>query len=247
MAKTWMAAAEENGIPTAFIIRDGKIAWIGHPMSMDEPLAKVTAGQWDAAAMAKTRLAEKAKERKMMAVQSKVYTPYRSKDYRATLSAIDEVTSSDPELAQNFAIIKLNCLCQLGDNDEALKLGHQLLEKYRDEAMSLNNIFFQVVDLDLKKQPDPRMAKLALEAARRADELTKGNNYLILDTLAVALYRAGEFAEAAATEEKALKVLDEQVADKSQPMYKSYSKSFKEQIEKFRKAAAEKGAKTEKP
>ncbi len=37
MAKNWMKAAEENGIPTAFVVRDGKIAWIGHPIEMDEP------------------------------------------------------------------------------------------------------------------------------------------------------------------------------------------------------------------
>ncbi len=44
MAKTWMTAAGQNGIPTAFIInKEGKIAWIGHPMSMDEPLEKITA------------------------------------------------------------------------------------------------------------------------------------------------------------------------------------------------------------
>ena len=91
MAKTWMDAAEENGIPTAFIIHDGKIAWIGHPMEMDEPLAKITAGDWDPEALARTRLAAKTKERKLTAVQQKVYTPYRAGDYRATLAAIEEV------------------------------------------------------------------------------------------------------------------------------------------------------------
>jgi len=33
MAKTWMAAAQQDGIPTAFVVdQKGKIAWIGHPM-----------------------------------------------------------------------------------------------------------------------------------------------------------------------------------------------------------------------
>ena len=33
MAQTWMMAAGQNGIPTAFVInKEGKIAWIGHPM-----------------------------------------------------------------------------------------------------------------------------------------------------------------------------------------------------------------------
>lgn len=48
MALTWMKAAGQNGIPSAFII-DGKqrIAWIGHPASMDKPLEKIVAGEWD--------------------------------------------------------------------------------------------------------------------------------------------------------------------------------------------------------
>src|SRR5262245_53060776 len=56
MATTWMKAAEENGIPTAFVIHDGAIAWIGHPMEMDEPLAKIVAGNWNLRTQAAERL-----------------------------------------------------------------------------------------------------------------------------------------------------------------------------------------------
>jgi thiol-disulfide isomerase/thioredoxin len=254
MAKTWMKAAEENGIPAAFVIRDGKIAWIGHPVNMDEPLAKITAGEWNTADMAKTRLAEKAikrkamavdmaktplsekapKEkavkRKAMAVHRKIYTPFQSGDYKGTLSAIEEATSSDTELAEHFAPLKLHCLSKL-------------LDKYHDQGMALNCVFFPLIDLDLKQDPDPRIAKLALEAARRANELTKGKSYFILDTLAVALYRTGDYAEAAATEEKALVQLKAEVKNEANP----YFKSVKQQIERFRKAAAEKESKAGKP
>jgi thiol-disulfide isomerase/thioredoxin len=48
MAKTWMKAAGRNGIPSAFLInQDGYIAWMGHPMNIDEPLEKVVAKEWD--------------------------------------------------------------------------------------------------------------------------------------------------------------------------------------------------------
>jgi len=48
---SFMKAAGQNGIPTAFIINSkGRVAWIGHPMSMDEPLAAVVKGTWDLAA-----------------------------------------------------------------------------------------------------------------------------------------------------------------------------------------------------
>jgi tetratricopeptide (TPR) repeat protein len=242
MAKTWMAAAGENGIPAAFIIRDGKIAWIGHPMGMDQPLAQITAGQWDAAAQAKTRLAAKTAEQKVMAVQSKVYTPYGRGDYKATLAAIEEVTSGDPDLADHFAGIELDCLSKTGRVEQALELGNRFLKKHHDEAMALNNTFFPLIDLKAK-EPDPRIAKLALEAARRADELTGGKDVNVLDTLAVALYRAGEPAEAAATEEKALKRLESEVSNEAHP----YFKIFKDQIETFRKAAAGKSGKAGKP
>lgn len=54
MAKTWMQAAGQNGIPAAFVIdQQGRVAWIGHPMAMDGPLAKIVAKEWDLAAEAK--------------------------------------------------------------------------------------------------------------------------------------------------------------------------------------------------
>jgi thiol-disulfide isomerase/thioredoxin len=37
MSKTWMEAAGQDGIPTAFLVdTKGKIAWIGHPMELKE-------------------------------------------------------------------------------------------------------------------------------------------------------------------------------------------------------------------
>jgi thiol-disulfide isomerase/thioredoxin len=233
MAKTWMSAAEENGIPTAFVVRDGKIAWIGHPMSMDEPLAKIVAGDWNPAEMAKTRLAAKLREKKVNAVQMKVYTPYRAKDYKATLAAIDEVTASDPELADEFAPVRFTALCNTGDIDAALALGEKLFEKYKDEGMTLNNVFFYAVDLDLKGEPDPRVSRLALKALRRADELTQSKDMAVLDSLAVALFRTGDAAGAVAAEEKALKILEAEVPNRSHPYYKT----FEDQLARFRKAA----------
>ena len=49
MAVTWMQAAGRNGIPSAFIVdKTGKIAWIGHPMKLnDEILDSILAGTWD--------------------------------------------------------------------------------------------------------------------------------------------------------------------------------------------------------
>ena len=93
--------------PTAFVVKDGKIAWIGHPMSMDEPLAKIVAGDWDATAMAKERLVAKTKERKVNAVRGKIFNVYRTGDYKAALATIEETTSGDAELAEEFALAQV--------------------------------------------------------------------------------------------------------------------------------------------
>lgn len=47
MTKEWMEAAGQNGIPAAFVIdKEGKIAWIGHPMQLDYVLPSVVDGSW---------------------------------------------------------------------------------------------------------------------------------------------------------------------------------------------------------
>lgn len=46
--KDYMEAAQQNGIPTSFVVgKDGLIEWIGHPMELDDVVAKVVDGTWD--------------------------------------------------------------------------------------------------------------------------------------------------------------------------------------------------------
>jgi len=55
MADTWMTKAKQNGIPCAFIVDgSGKVAWMGHPMGMEEALADVVAGKSDYAKTAES-------------------------------------------------------------------------------------------------------------------------------------------------------------------------------------------------
>ena len=48
MQTGWLNAAEAPGIPSCFIINaEGKIAWIGHPMMLEEVLPKILNNTWD--------------------------------------------------------------------------------------------------------------------------------------------------------------------------------------------------------
>ena len=238
MALTWLGAAREFVLPTAFIIHDGKIAWITNPMAMDEPLARIVAGEWDLAGLVRAREEEEAARQRLADRQGRIYALYRAGDYRGALAAIAELEAEHPELAEPFASVRFTAFCKAGDADKALPLGEALLEQHKDEGMTLNNIFFYVVDLSLKDEPDPRVSRLALRALRLADKQAGGNDMAIADSLAVALFRTGDAAAAVVAEEKALKILKAESPDRSHP----YFKLFEDQLARFRKAAEKPGA-----
>ncbi len=48
MAEHWMEAADQSGIPVAFVVHQGQIVWIGHPMDQLETVLKdIAAGTFD--------------------------------------------------------------------------------------------------------------------------------------------------------------------------------------------------------
>lgn len=53
VADNWMGPAGRKGIPSAFIVdREGRIAWMGHPMRMDDPLQRILEPGFSASAEA---------------------------------------------------------------------------------------------------------------------------------------------------------------------------------------------------
>jgi thiol-disulfide isomerase/thioredoxin len=133
MAQTWMKAAGQNGIPCSFIIdREGKIAWIGHPMQMDRPLEQVVAGTFDAKA-------EAALEAKRNAQQQELATAMRAKDWDKALSLLDAMIASEPGSARILRFRKLQMLGQKGDaaaaNAMAKEMAQQAGEKGDPDAL----------------------------------------------------------------------------------------------------------------
>lgn len=56
MAKTWLPAFGGKALPSTVIVDGtGKVAWMGAPNKVDEPLKAVVAGTWDVAAAATER------------------------------------------------------------------------------------------------------------------------------------------------------------------------------------------------
>jgi tetratricopeptide (TPR) repeat protein len=105
-----MQAAGENGIPSAFIVKDNIIMWIGHPMSMDKPLEEIQSGKYDIEKAKAAAKAEKEAEAKAAAAQleipacDKMYNDGKTAEAKAKL---DQLVKENPSLAGMASGLKM--------------------------------------------------------------------------------------------------------------------------------------------
>lgn len=230
MAKNWMMASGESGIPTAFIVdKTGKIAWIGHPMSMDEPLAKVVAGEWNIEKAASERKASKSRELKLNRVMSKLQGAGSAKEAAAILPELESLMAEDEELAARLAGIKFSLLLATDEN-KAVAFAEEMAEKsYSNNAMMLNNMAWTLIDPESERKPGEKAIKAALKMSQKSNELTNMSEGGYLDTLALAYFLSGDPQKALELQEKAVKL----AGDELDP-------SMKTRLEDYRKAVEEK-------
>jgi len=231
MPRAWMKASESDGIPTAFIVSKGKIAWIGHPMEMDKPLAEVTSGDFDVSAAAGKLKEQKAQQQKLLGVLQKLRALGRDADPKDQLAVIDKAIEATPGLGQFFAQIRFPLLLR-ADREKAAAYATSVVDKAtKDDAQVLNAIAWSYVDPEAREKPSKDEVKIALKAARKADEFTNGENGAILDTLAKAYFDSGQPAKALECQEKAVKLLGDQVQQ---------DPGITERLEQYRKAVKDK-------
>ena len=228
-ADSWLTAAGEQGIPVAFIVKGGKVAWIGHPIALDQPLAKVVAGSWDFEAAANERREEKAAEERLNAFFETILQLVREHKHREAIAALDKAIRATPQLEHRLGLLKVSVLAE-SEGDEALTAyGSKLLDSvWKENSDALNYLALMIVTTDRKTAPSPKLLKLALRAAERANDLNHGESGRILDTLARVCFASGEPERAVRLEEKALGLAEREVPQ------------WRERLETYRKAAEEK-------
>jgi thiol-disulfide isomerase/thioredoxin len=197
--EAYMQAAGRNGIPCAFVVDGaGKIAFIGHPMYLDEPIRQIVAGTWDAekggAAIA---AAEKSLAGIIKAIQQ---------DPKGALAKIAEFETAYPAYANVVGPLKFDALLGAEDYAAAYACGAKLVEEAiaHQDANALNEIAWKIVD------PEANRAKvdleLAFKAASKGVELTGEKDGAVLDTLARVQFLKGDVGKAIECETKAVEV-----------------------------------------
>lgn len=224
MAETWMAAAGQTGIPSAFVVdTSGTIAWIGHPMQLKEAmLEKVLEGTFDvkkAAAEAELREKNEPKVQKAWMAMNQAIREKDWADAEDKLAAVEKLIPEDER--ENLDTSRLSILFGKGDYDKAYQMVTRISEANKGQAQVQNELAWRIATDPLIKERDLKLAALC---ASRANEASKGEDPMILDTVARVKFMQGEKTEAIALQEKAIKLADGNLKETLEKTLDSYKR-----------------------
>jgi thiol-disulfide isomerase/thioredoxin len=214
----FMQATGQNSIPAAFIVdQNGVVAWMGHPGGMDEPLAQIVGKQWDLKKAADESRAEReaakaerakseARQKQLGPINKKINAAVAAKDWDAALGGLDEIKALAPDLAGRIEMSKFNMLLRQADRpDQAYALKDALMAnpEIRSTPAALNQVAFTVLEGQGVSRRD---YDFALAFAVTADEVAKGADWMIADTLARAHFAKGDKAKAVEVQTRAIEL-----------------------------------------
>ncbi len=210
MAKTWMEAAGQEGIPAAFIVNAaGQIAWIGHPGQIDQPLEQIVAGKWDMVAAVNeskkqaARAAEDRANQEILQTEGKaLQEAFMTGNYGKAASEIETLLGKHPSMSRMLRPVQFMALLR-SDETKAYGVARAMIAEFKDDPMVMNQISWTILDTKELKSPD---FAVAYDAAMAAAEATKQEDGMILDTLALATFKKGDAAKAVEIATKAIEL-----------------------------------------
>jgi len=202
--EAYMLAAGVEGIPHAFLIsKDGKLVWHGHPMDgLDIKLAELVGDKAYAESC-----------RKLHELRRKIQTAWRGKNWDEAILVLDAMMALEPDEVLHL-VHKYNLLAaKKKDRQGAEKLATRIVERLEDVNL-LNELSWGI--LTAEEYAATRDLKLALAAARKANDLSQGKDWSILDTYARALFDTGSKKEALELQKKSIEIAEKEEVDEEQ-------------------------------
>ncbi|MCA9292789.1 MAG: redoxin domain-containing protein [Phycisphaerales bacterium] len=223
-ANAFMTAAGQNGIPTVMVIgKTGKLEWLGHPMDgLDEVVELIVHDKFDAIAYADKA---KAEQEAAMQIYPRLMQAKDAEDWTAMVAAADELLALNPKKFSGINILKYIALVQ-SDTTAAKTFGHQLVANtFADDAGALNAFAWMIVSPESELPEGSQDAMLAVQAANRANDLTKHKDPSTLDTLARAYYVQGDAQKAYETQKKAVSLAPDGLKQELEEALKTYEEA----------------------
>ncbi len=187
----WLEGSES--LPVAFVIdKQGKVAWIGHPLdSLQEVIRGLLEGTYD------VRRAQAART-----LHEALLAATREGDAAKALEICEQLVAAFP-LRMEYHQLKANLLIEAGDFQTLATHHARMMDVFADAPEHLNTLAWMIAGPSSLPYAR-RDLRLALRAALRADELTGHKDAAILDTLATIYQMTGKLDEALAAAEAAV-------------------------------------------
>lgn len=230
---TWMKAAGLGGIPASFVIdQDGKIAWIGHPLSgLDEVVDLVIARKFDDAAKEKLAAERKEKGAKAKELRTKYEEAKKNGNSAEILAAVEALYAVQPFMLDAVLVAKYEHL-RSTDLKKAKQFAQETAKKEADNPLALQSFAKAIAD---SKQPQGQQPdfELAVKIMEQAVARCAPDDPYAYSSLADIYFRSGKMKEAVKTQEKVVAIL----ADTSLVEQKQEVKDrAAETLEKYKKA-----------
>lgn len=173
MAESWMQAAGQQGIPTAFVIKNKTVEWIGHPMELAEPLAQIKSGKYDLAAFQAKFAKQQAQQEAEMAVMKDIQSCvalYKAGNKAEAKTKLDGVIKAHPDASGQAELIELSWLA--ADDPAAWEKQADSMAASKNEGKLQQLCMFAMQDSSSKPQHtelDRKAMSLALKASNNGD------------------------------------------------------------------------------
>jgi thiol-disulfide isomerase/thioredoxin len=203
MAKNWLARAKAPGIPTTFLVKDGKFIWIGHPNAVDSIITKVEKGTYDIASyrkghQASITMSNKAANKERLLIQP-IDSAIAAKKYEKAFMLIDKAIAEMPITKYQMNIKKFKTKLDFIGENEALAFAEEWKKKDGDRVGS--SIAQAIV---LKKNYSKNVYLYAAKEFERGSTSGASVNPMYFDYIATSYALAGEFEKAAAAQQTAI-------------------------------------------
>lgn len=210
MAKSWMEAAGQYGIPASFLIKEGCVIWIGHPHVFEDILKQVLEGTYNAQAAAKkmeeSAIAQQKQLAPFMDMNKAVTEAMENKDYDAALLAIDKAMNViDPMFINAVKSTKFGVLLEKGTTEAKVFADDWVAkEPYAKTALTIT--------IAEKEGLPSHFYDFAIATIKEMLENETAVKPMILDKMAKLYFFKGDKSKAVSTIEEAIAAARQAIA-----------------------------------
>jgi hypothetical protein len=191
------------------INKQGRIAWIGHPLNLKEKvLEDILADRFDIAQAVADMERDERNQAIMIDLSRKLGASLRQRNWDEADAVVNQLEELLPqEQRDGVALVRFQILLGRRDYTGAYKFAETLAESHASNALLLNEIAWAIATRPGLEQRDLGVAeRLVLQA----NKSTEGKVAGVLDTLARVQFMRGKKSDAIATMKTAIEVADDE-------------------------------------